>query len=426
MRFLGVFKDGEFRGNPGPEKYRDCCILWRGYIGNREEIRREAQSRGLQSGDGSTGDLFVLAYMLWDTELQFHVTGEYSIVIFDTAVHKLFLTHDAFGLVPLFYGRQPGTLLVASHLEEIINHTGIGELDDEFIAGYIANPSLISNRTAYKNISRLAPGTSLVCTPGEEKVVEGRIFYQPGTSGEKDYVVKFLHLLGEGISAAMPAAGEVWCELSGGLDSSSIFSLTAREDTKRLSAFSIIYNRYGQADETKWIGAILDRYPAVRHTLEGDEALPYSEIPDRFCPEPGLYLVDWAGRRVYEKMASDHNVRVVLTGQGGDLVFFGIGPMPYYGADLAKALRIGQLVREIRHWKTSDRHRRSYLYWLIHYVIRPLIAHVLRQPIVPACHRDPSPWINPEYARKWSLHERGRGKPRTMKTVEHSWFMEQL
>ena len=355
-----------------------------------------------------------------------YITGEYAIAIFDKAASELFLTHDAFGLVPLFYGRHPGRLTVSSHLEDIVIRTGIGKLDDEFIADYIANPSFMSHRTAYTDISRLAPEASLICTPEKEKEFKGPVPVEMKPYAGRDHDERFLQLLGEGLSAAIPPAGKVWCELSGGLDSSSIFSLAQRQGTGRLDAFSIVYNRYGQADETKWIESILERYPVPRHILQGDEALPYSEVPDRFSPEPGLHLVDWAGRRAYEKLAADDGVSVVLTGQGGDLVFYGIGPLPYYLADLAKALKAGQLLREIRRWKTSDRHRRSYLFWLIHYVMRPLLSHFRRQPILPAWHKGVSPFINPEYAKKWSLQERGRGRPRAMKTVEHSWFMEQL
>lgn len=426
IRFLGTLSGGKFRGYPDPEIYKDHCILWRGYIANAGEVAREARSRGLDSRDGLTGEMFDIAYRLWGIELEHHVAGEYSVAIYDETLSELFLTHDAFGLVPLFYGRLSGTLFVASHLEDIIAKTGIGELDDEFIADYIANPSSRTHRTAYRGISRLAPGMSLVCSDGNEKEITGPLLAEPGPYAGGDHAERFLQLLAQGVSAAMPPAGTAWCELSGGLDSSSIFSLAARKDTGRLGAFSIVYNVYGEANETKWIRSILDRYPVPRYALDGDNALPYSEVPDRFCAEPGLNLIDWAGRRVYEKMAADHGASVVLTGQGGDLVFFGMGPMPYYCADLARTLKVAQLAREIRRWKTSDRHRRSYLFWLIHYVMRPLAAHLRSRPVLPAWHRGTSPFINPEYAKKWSLDERGAGKPRKMSTIEHSWFMEQL
>ncbi len=426
IKFLGIFGGGKFQGHPIPQQYGDHYILWRGYIGNAGEIRSEAMARGLGAGDGSTGGLLVMAYRLWGPKLPRHVTGEYSIALYDKATSELFLTHGAFGLVPLFYCRHGGDFFVASHLEEIIIKTGIVELDDQFIADYIANPSYMSHRTAYAGISRLTQGASLVCTCENEKEFREPISVEIDPYRGNDYVERFLQLLGEGVSAAFPADGRVWCELSGGLDSSSIFSLAAHQDSGRLGAFSIVYDRYGQADETKWMESMIGRYPVPRHVLHGDEALPYSEVPDRFCPEPGLHLIDWAGRREYEKMASEDGVSVVLTGQGGDLIFFGIGPLPYFCADLARTFRIGRLIPEIKRWKTSDPHKRSYLFWLIHYVIRPLMSHLGKHPVLPAWHRDPSPFINVEYAQKWSLRERGRGRVSTMKTIEHSWFMEQL
>ncbi len=426
MRFIGVLEHGLFEGNPEPERYRDCSILWRGYCGNPEEVRKKAQSRGLPKGDGSTGDTFALAYRLWGSELTRHVTGEYSIALYDRNTSELFLAHDAFGLQPIFYANRRDSFIVASHLEDIVNKIGIGDIDEEFIADYVANPSFASGRTAYKHIARLEPGISLFYRP-DKKIKSVKFVLEVSKERKhEDYNDRFVSLLGDGISAAIPETGQIWCELSGGLDSSSIFALTHRLNTGRLAAFSIIYNKYGEANETRWIESVLKRYPAPRHILDGDEALPYREIPDRICPEPGLYLIDWAGRRIYEKMASEHDVRVVLTGQGGDLVFFGIGPIPYYLADLARSFALARLIREIKRWKTHDSTRRSYLYWFINYVFAPHLSHMRKMPVVPAWHREPSPFIDKGYERTWSLGERGRGKPFVMKTVEDSWFMEQL
>src|SRR5437867_7363049 len=102
------------RGQPSPEQYEHCQVLWRGYLANRGELLAEAKRRGatlLTSGDG---ELFAQAYLWWGLELQARVLGEYAVAIFDQRSSSLLLTHDAMGILPLFYTQLPDRLIFAS------------------------------------------------------------------------------------------------------------------------------------------------------------------------------------------------------------------------------------------------------------------------------------------------------------------------
>ncbi len=428
-RFAGAIHNGAAHFGSDAEAFEGCHVLWRGYIANGEEIETEAERRGMSLRGASEGRLFAAAYRCWGEKLSSHVLGEYCVAIFDDETGTALLAHDAFGLVPLFWGRTPGGLFFATHLEDLVAVRGTGGLDEDFIADHIANAFFSSRRTPYRGLERLDPNASISYTPHGIREVKGSGFGPAkGTRSEaRGCPEEFLALLEEGVKAAARAPGPVWCELSGGLDSSTVLSMAARAGTADLGAFSILYRQYADADEAKWIRLVLEHFPVPWHVLDGDSALPYSEVPDRFCPEPGLHLVDWAGRRVYEEMAAEHGVAAVLTGQGGDAVFLGIGTEPYHLADLARTLRFRQLFAEMEFWRSRDRTRRSRLYWLLNYVMRPVLSRLGGQPIVPAWHRDPSPWIRPEYARRMALRERGLGKPISgAGTIERSWFLERL
>jgi len=428
-RFAGAIHNDAAHFGPDAETFEGCHILWRGYIANGEEIAAVAERRGMNVRGAPEGRLFAAAYRCWSQELSSHVLGEYCVAIFDDATGTALLTHDAFGLVPLFWGRTPGGLFFATHLEDLLAVTGTSNLDEDFIADHIANAFFSSRRTPYRGLERLEPNASILWTPREFKEVKGKGFGLPkGTRSEvRGCPEEFLALLEEGVKAAARATGPVWCELSGGLDSSTVLSMAARAGTADLGAFSILYRQYADADEARWIRLVLERFDVPWHILDGDSALPYSEVPDRFCPEPGLHLVDWAGRRVYEEMAAEHGVAAVLTGQGGDAVFLGIGAEPYHLADLARTLRLRLLFAEMERWRSRDRRQRSRLYWFVNYVMRPLLSRLCGQPIVPAWHRDPSPWIRPDYAKRMALRERGLGKAISgAGTIEGSWFLERL
>lgn len=428
-RFTGKVQDDGLHCHPGSERYHQCQVLWRGYLANRDEVIREAARRQIPLQDGSEAELFALAYRWWGDAMQSHLLGEYAVAIFDELTATLLLTHDGLGLLPLFYCHLPHELLFGSHLEEMALAQGGDDLDEEYIADFIVNCSYPKERTPYSAIRRVGPGDSVVYRGG--RIVSHRSWALPVTepiiAAEGEYEERLLSLLNQGVMAALQAPGPVWSELSGGLDSSTIVSIAARSGSKTLEALSRVYNRYRQADESEWINLVLQQYPIPCHRIAGDLYLPYSELPDRFLGEPALPMIDWGVHRYYEKLLGEHGVAAVLTGQGGDIAFYGVGTEPYYLADLARTLKLRLLFSELAQWRLADRHHRSSLYWLANYVFRPLASRWRKRPPRPTWQPQASPWIQPEYAKKMALHKRGRPTAtRSGYTVDQCFFMEML
>jgi asparagine synthase (glutamine-hydrolysing) len=428
-RFSGEVQGTSLICHPAAERYQRYQVLWRGYLANRDEILREAERRRTPLSGSSEGEFFALAYHWWGDAMQSRLIGEYSVAIFDGSTASLFLTHDALGLAPMFYCHKSGSVLFSSHLEDLVLTTGGSDLDEEYIADYVADCTYSSERTPYRAIQRLGFGCSL--TYRSDRIAVRRTWdlseAQALTGKGRDYEDRFLTILSEGVTSALRAQGPVWSELSGGLDSSTVACMAARSGAGTLDAISLVYSRYARADESKWMRLVLDQHPMPWHRLDGDDLLPYSEVPDRFLAEPGLPMIDWSWRRRYEELASEHGVAAVLTGQGGDFVLFGNGTQPYYLADLARTLKPCHLFSELSRWRKADRQKRSLLYWLVNYVFGPLVSYARRRPLRAIWRPTTSPWIHPEYAGNMALDERGRRNASSdHRSVERYWFMERL
>src|SRR6202012_1752921 len=82
---------------------------------------------------------------------------------------------------------------------------------------------------------------------------------QPAASGASSLAedeANLRRLLDEAVTAALPSDGRVLCELSGGLDSSTIFTLARRTTGTRVEALSYIYSHSHTADERRWIAIV--------------------------------------------------------------------------------------------------------------------------------------------------------------------------
>jgi asparagine synthase (glutamine-hydrolysing) len=428
-RFVGRVEGARFRCWPAPERYWQCQLLWRGYLVNRDDILREAKQRQARLRDGSDAELMALAYRWWGETTASRLLGEYALAIYDEPTSSLFLTNDSFGLLPLFYSVSTPGLVFGSHLEDMVAVTGVGELDEDFIADYVSSSFHPPERTPYRAIRRLNFGHSATWTGHKFRVV--RTWRPDGaaaaTVSNREYEEQFLSLLNDAVMGALQGDGPVWSELSGGLDSSSVVCVGSRSGRRSFEAISLVYDRYAQADESSWMRSVLAQYQIPWHVIDGDAVLPFAELPDRFCGEPGLPMIDWSYRRRYQALIDQHGVAAVLTGQGGDLVFFGAGTEPYYLADLARRLELARLWTQLRCWQSADRRQRSMLHWAVNYVLQPLFGTMRKPPRRAGWRPDTSPWIDADYAHRMALDERGgRQLSGDYDTIDQRWCFDEL
>jgi asparagine synthase (glutamine-hydrolysing) len=402
---------------PVPFTAQGYQVCWRGYIANTAELVFEAQQRGERLERPSDGELFALAYGWWGADLPRRVLGEYAVVIYDGAQGMLLLTHDELGLVPLFYSEMQDSLLAGSHLNDIIIETGIGELDEEYIIDYLAECWHLGKRTPYEHIRRVLPGQSILWKNG--RLTERKTW----TLGEilplryRDHRDYEEHL--------RPADGKVCCELSGGLDSSTVLACAVRSGGKNTAAFSFIYGQSHTADERKWINTMLNAYPVPWHSIDADTVLPFTEMPTDFYGEPNVLLLNAARQRAYYEFLKAQNIKVVLTGNGGDATFVGDVPDPYYLADLLRRFRLGELWTEINSWSLSSEKKRPPMYWLARFVLRPSWRRLRRQYI--DYELTGIPWIAERYSKRVAWAQRG-SSTRALRSaaIGDTWFFERI
>jgi len=382
-----------------PPNYRhnELKIYYHGFIANRTALRHERSRLGLPPDDRDSA-LMAVAYRKWGYDLQAHVLGEYAVVFSDSAQGSLFATHDGLGIIPLFYARTPQGIVIASHLEDLARTPCASVLDELYIAEYLALGEARLDRTPYRDIRRLLPGRSLECKYGaihELKTWDLGMVPPLVLPGEQAYEERLRELLMDGVRTAVPQGTRAWVELSGGLDSSSVACAAKRSGITDVEALSIVFSRTRRADETEWIEAVLEACPMPWHALDGDDMLPYSELPDYFCPEPTPLHCESAAFRIRNELLAAHKVDVLLTGLGGDEVFFGYSMAPLYLADLLRQGSLRWLLHEARQWSLSGRTHRSPLYWLVKYAVAPTTRQVRRSRTVLAPEVSRAPWITP-------------------------------
>jgi asparagine synthase (glutamine-hydrolysing) len=410
-RFL-VSLDGErgvLHGAQGGASAHGCVAVSRGYIANADAIDAEARGRGCAPPRGDD-ERFALAYRWWGLGLQAKVLGEYAVAVFDERARTLLVTRDAIGIVPVFVAETRGTLVAGSHLDDVLRAAGGAEIDEEYVADLFAVARPVGGRTPYRGIRRLRPGLSLEWKDGRAR--EHRTWSLADTpplrlANDAEYEERMRELLGDAVRAALRADGPVWCELSGGLDSSTVASVAAATCGRTLPALSVVYERSRSADERRWMRPVIERYGLPWHPVDGDAPPPFTELPPAFA-EPNDTMTAWAMHRRCLELIERNGVAVVLTGHGGDLIFGGDAQNAHHLADPLARFDVPAVVRGVADWQRRNPLKRSALHWAGANVAAPWIRLLSGRTVLDDGTPDygVARWIDRRYARTMHLTRR--------------------
>jgi len=298
---------------------RTEVLSWDGRLDNRDELLLRLKD-SLQS-DTSNQSLALAAYERWGASGFVHLIGDWSVVIRDARNQRIVLASDFAGVRPLYYHLRPGRLLWSARLQSLVEATGIDELDEKYIAGFLTFGGC-PNRTPYKEVYSVPPGHAL-CVSAKETTVHPFWTLPTGVSTQyrngHRYEEQLRALFQDAVAVRLQTDTPVLAELSGGLDSSSVVCMANR------------LIRGGAVRAPRLVG--------VSYVWRNSRDEPFLRDVEEFCGIDGIHLsthddplvaaaqVGKAMPRGFEPLhtsvsAAAHklNAKVFLTGQNGDLV----------------------------------------------------------------------------------------------------------
>jgi asparagine synthase (glutamine-hydrolysing) len=319
--------------------------------------------------------------------------GQFAVLVCDPAHRRVVLAQDVLGVRPLFYRLEAERLTVCTSLEAMASLTGLPDIDESYFAEMFAAGLPPFTRTPWKRTDRLSRGTVVVVADGE---VRRHLPWSPPQRSEpaaKALGEEFLHLLYEAVDAAMPGSGNVWSELSGGLDSTTVVGIASNLRTP-IPTLTLTNSMGLASPDQPFVSAAVRQYGNPSHLIDCDAVPPYSRLPDRFAGEPGSEFSVERSAAV-ANLLRRHEVDVLLTGSGGDIVFGGPDIEPHYLADFLVRGRWLALAREVREFERRHPDRRGLLHWLLHFAVRSTHRHWQGKTLKPTDPRDRLPaWLN--------------------------------
>lgn len=325
-------------------------ITFNGEIYNYADLRRELEKRGYVFR--STSDTEVLLHLYADrgADMVRALRGMFAFAIYDAQVHTLFLARDAFGIKPLYFSDDGGTIRFASQVKALLKTGKCGA--DRSPAGYVGFylwGHVPDPYTLYQDIRALPAGTTLLIA--EQGLGDPREFFNvteeyrrageaarlPHTGEMREYVQAALV---DSVRHHLVADVPVGVFLSSGLDSAVLTALAAEAKAAPIKTVTLGFREYqGTADdETILAEKIAGRYRTSHHT-EWISKRDFDAHLERLVDTMDQPSIDGVNVYFVALVAARSGLKVALSGVGGDEMFGGYPSFRQIPA-LVSALRV--------------------------------------------------------------------------------------
>lgn len=303
-------------------------IVFNGAIYNHADLRRELEEKGTVFRTHCDTEVLLEAYARWGAACLPKLRGMFAFAVVDRRDGSLLAARDAMGIKPFYYAVLPrGRLVFASEIRAI-HRSGLvaPEIDLVAVGDYLAWFAVPAPRTIYRFVWNLPPGHCLqvsaagqVSTSAWWRLPTARSAKKSGS--REDFVRELRHRLEDSLRAHRLADVPVGAFLSGGLDSSAIVALMARQAPGQVKTFSLVFN------ETEYSEREAARLAAKAYGTEHHEALlsgsqlaaDLPTILSTFDQPTG----DGINTYYVSQAAKQGGVTVALSGLGGDELFGG-------------------------------------------------------------------------------------------------------
>ena len=305
----------------------DLALAANGEIYNFVELRAALEARGRRFATASDSETILHAFALDGLDALASLHGMFAFALYDARRRELVLARDRLGIKPLYYARLPDRLLFASELKALLAvWPGAVELDPGALVQFLQNRFNSGEASLVQGIHRLAPGSALVVDAAlnlREHRYWSPLRVRPRTLDVEQAAEEFEPLFRQVMVEHLRSDVPYGLFLSSGVDSGVLLAMVSELTGQPVRTFSIGYGDSG--DELASAAAIARRFGAEHTEITLDRAAVFRRLPhtiwaaddllhDYACL-PTSFLAERAGREL----------KVVLTGEGGDEVFAGYG-----------------------------------------------------------------------------------------------------
>lgn len=360
-RRLSVLDLSDSGAQPMRDEARGLTIVHNGEIYNYRELRAELAIRGYQFRSHTDTEVILAAYHAWGDDCVHHFNGMWAFAIHDAGRQRLFCSRDRFGIKPFYYHSSERLFAFGSEIRQLLPFLPKRRANREVLTTFLFSAACeLDTETFFETIVRLAAGHNLVCDLTTNALSITRYYslsHRPDIAALKrpEATAHLLETLDDAVRLRLISDVKVGTCLSGGLDSSAIAALAARQTRGIPFAAITAVSEQASNNEEHFAEAV-----ALHNKLDWYRVQPTYEDFANVMPEVTRVQEEpFAGPSIVMQYfvmqaAREHGITVMLDGQGADETLLGY---ERYGVTrLLMLARQGKILETLREYHRLCRH----------------------------------------------------------------------
>ncbi len=221
-------------------RHGDVVMVYCGETYNFRELRDELIQKGEKFETSSDTEVVLRGYLQWGEALADRLNGMYAFAIWDSRKRTLVMIRDRMGIKPFYFYRTPVGVLFGSEPKAILANPLAKRVVD--VDGLREMLVLVKTprHAVWKGMQEVEPGTIVTV---DERGIRERTYWRleskPHTDDRGTTVARVRELLDDIVRRQLVADVPECVLLSGGLDSSILTALSARELSDPVRTFAV-------------------------------------------------------------------------------------------------------------------------------------------------------------------------------------------
>lgn len=305
-------------------------IVFNGEIYNFRELRRELEANCIAFRTTSDTEVLLALFAREGGRMLPRLRGMFAFAIWDTQTRELFLARDPYGIKPLYYARTRHGLVFASQVKALLS-SGLVSLERQPAgwAGFYLWGSVPEPWTLFRDVFSLPAGHCLrVHSDMQDAPIcwrDIRTHWQGEGCEVTAYELqeRVRAAVADSVRAHLVADVPVSVFLSGGIDSGTVAGL-ASELGAKVEGVTIGFEEFvGSCDDEVPVARAIATHYRLPHHVRMVSRIEFEQDIPRILDAMDQPSIDGVNTWFASKAAAERGYKVVLSGIGGDELFYG-------------------------------------------------------------------------------------------------------
>ncbi|GAA6133768.1 asparagine synthase (glutamine-hydrolyzing) [Oceaniserpentilla sp. 4NH20-0058] len=328
---LSIIDLSEYSNQPLWDATKRACIVFNGEIYNYKQLREELVSKGYHFNSEGDAEVILNLYLSGDTEWLNRLEGIFALAIYSKETQEMIIARDKYGVKPLYYSSQDSGVYFSSEIKALFQFPEIGKtLNPNAIYRSLVFLWSPGPDTILSQVQKLEPATMLRLH--DNQIVEKKVYWSwpanahAGSDNEEELTKQVIAALEESVESQLVSDVPVGAFLSGGVDSSVITAIARQKLGESFKCFTIDAHEEGNdgfMDDLPFAKEVASKLDVDLHiTKTNSDIINELAVMMYYLDEP---QADPAALSVLKitKKAREENIKVLLSGAGGDDLFTG-------------------------------------------------------------------------------------------------------